>query len=308
MKVLLTSAIVAIVHVSAVLGIDTATAAEYIWPSSSDFLESQLYEQVGTDITSIAQFVVPCGITPLGTGRNINAEWVRAVYHDVATADVVAGTGGVDASIGFEMDRPENAGPVAFNETLQFLRGSLTAQSSMADLLVIGLITSVGSCSNGKVVVPFRSGRIDAAAAGPSGVPKPDETIESHTAAFKRMGLTQDEMIGLVACGHSMGGVHGKDFPEIVDKPASGPVSTLLFASVFSELTGYRMTTIGRKISTSPAAEPTHLTMQCKLIYPIYGILTVYIKANNRLQGQGIRCQRHSEPSGLWQKRHNQLG
>lgn len=233
MKSVLASVVVAIVHVRIALGVDTPKAAEYIWPSASDFLESQLYEQVGNDITSIAQFVVPCGTTPLSTGRNINAEWVRTVYHDVATADVVAGTGGVDASIGFEMDRPENAGSVAFNETLQFLRGSLTAQSSMADLLTIGLITSIGSCSGGKVIVPFRGGRIDATAAGPSGVPKPDETIESHTAAFKRMGLNQDEMIGLIACGHTMGGVHGKDFPEIVNKPASGPVSGV-YVQLFS--------------------------------------------------------------------------
>lgn len=225
MKLIPASLLIAIVHVCVCLGVDAATAADYIWPSSIDFLESQLYEQVGQDITSVAQFVVPCGTTPLGTGRNINAEWVRTVYHDMATADVAAGTGGVDASIGFEMDRPENAGPAAFNETLQFLRGSLTTQSSMADLLTIGLITSVGSCSGGKVLVPFRAGRVDATQAGPSGVPKPDETLDIHTAAFQRMGLTQDEMIGLVACGHTLGGVHGKDFPQIVDKPASGPVS-----------------------------------------------------------------------------------
>jgi hypothetical protein len=36
---------------------------------------------------------------------------------DFVTADVAAGTGGLDASIGFETLRPENVG-VAFNDSL----------------------------------------------------------------------------------------------------------------------------------------------------------------------------------------------
>ena len=36
---------------------------------------------------------------------------------DFVTADIAAGTGGIDASIGFETHRPENVGP-AFNDSL----------------------------------------------------------------------------------------------------------------------------------------------------------------------------------------------
>ena len=36
---------------------------------------------------------------------------------DFVTANVAAGTGGIDASIGFETHRPENVGP-AFNDSL----------------------------------------------------------------------------------------------------------------------------------------------------------------------------------------------
>ena len=40
---------------------------------------------------------------------------------------------------------------------------------------------------------------------------------DDHLSSFKRQGFNRDEMIGLVACGHTLGGIHGVDFPEIVD-------------------------------------------------------------------------------------------
>ena len=70
-------------------------------------------------------------------------------------------------------------------------------------------------CSNGTIKIPFRGGRIDATEAGPPGVPKPEEDLKTHTATFAKNGFNVTEMIGLVACGHSIGGVHHTNFPEI---------------------------------------------------------------------------------------------
>ncbi len=53
--------------------------------------------------------------------------------------------------------------------------------------------------------IPFRAGRIDATTPGPETVPEPQETLEEHTAEFKRMGFNATEMIALTACGHSLG-------------------------------------------------------------------------------------------------------
>ena len=64
--------------------------------------------------------------------------------------------------------------------------------------------------------IDFRGGRVDATAANAPGVPKPFESLDAHTAAFARMGLNQTEMITLVACGHSFGGVKHSAFPDIV--------------------------------------------------------------------------------------------
>jgi hypothetical protein len=197
-----------------------AVATTYTWPSETDFLESLLYEQMGHGTSTLALTVAPCGNFPLGEGRSAPAEWIRTAYHDMATADVTSGIGGLDASIGFELDRAENPGRSAFADTLATMRQQLMSRSSMADLIALGTIFSTGACTKGKTLIPFRPGRIDATEAGPMGVPEPQQEINSHVSAFERQGFSKKEMIGLVACGHTLGGVHAADFPQIVPVPA----------------------------------------------------------------------------------------
>jgi len=148
-------------------------------------------------------------------GRLNQPEWLRTAFHDMATADVAAGTGGLDASIAFELDRPENKGR-AIPDALSFFREFQSPHVSLSDLIALSALQSVQVCSNPPVVVPFRAGRLDATEAGPPGVPEPHQKLTEHTAMFKKAGFNETEMIALVACGHSMGGVHGSDFPEIV--------------------------------------------------------------------------------------------
>ncbi|KAM0525616.1 hypothetical protein ACHAPE_000325 [Trichoderma viride] len=198
--------------------------ADYVWPNEEiDELERILFEsesifgQPGSDLASFVSGCAGFGDGP-GGGRNFGAEWLRTAYHDMATADVNAGTGGLDASILFETDRPENPGK-AFLETFGIFSTVYSPRSSMSDLFAMAAVIAVGSCSNGKVIIPYRGGRVDAAGPGPSGVPQPQEDLASHTASFARQGFDVTEMIQLVACGHSIGGVHGVDFPEIVPNP-----------------------------------------------------------------------------------------
>ncbi|KAK4079054.1 CAZyme family AA2 [Trichoderma harzianum] len=133
----------------------------------------------------------------------------------MSTADTIAGTGGLDGSIIYELDRAENVGH-AFMETRDSFSGLVTTRSSLADLYALGAVFAVGACSNGSMIIPLRAGRIDAREAGPSGVPEPQQDLATHTASFARQGFNATEMIELVACGHTIGGVHGIDFPEIV--------------------------------------------------------------------------------------------
>ncbi|UKZ55983.1 hypothetical protein TrVGV298_009807 [Trichoderma virens] len=181
-----------------------------------------LFEQQNPFESSLATFAVPCSASGLAIGRSFGAEWIRNAYHDMATADVQAGTGGIDASIVFEKDRPENPGS-AFQETLDFFRPRYTTRSSLSDLFAMAAVFGVGGCSNGDIILPYRAGRVDATGPGPSGVPEPQEDLATHTAKFVKQGFNTIEMIAIVACGHTVGGVHGVDFPEIVPNPQPPP-------------------------------------------------------------------------------------
>lgn len=62
----------------------------------------------------------------------------------------------------------------------------------------------------------MRAGRIDAYVAGSYGTPQPQQDISTLTQSFRNQGFNQTEMIKLVACGHTMGGVRSTDFPGLV--------------------------------------------------------------------------------------------
>ena len=78
----------------------------------------------------------------------------------------------------------------------------------------MGTVVAAAAC--GKLIVPFRAGRADATQAGPPGVPEPFQDLVSHTESFRRQGFNKSEMIALVACGHTLGGVRRDDFPDII--------------------------------------------------------------------------------------------
>ena len=88
-----------------------------------------------------------------------------------------------------------------------------------ADIIAAGTVFAVASC--GGPVMPFRGGRIDSYQADEMPVPTPDQDLATHTEIFRRQGFTPEEMIGLVACGHTMGGVKTKDEPNAF--PANEP-------------------------------------------------------------------------------------
>lgn len=81
---------------------------------------------------------------------------------------------------------------------------------------------AVGAC--GGPHIEMKGGRIDATAAGPSGVPEPETDLQDTLDDFSNAGFNTDDTITLTACGHSMGGVHHSSFPQAV--PASAVSST----------------------------------------------------------------------------------
>ncbi|KAF7328171.1 Peroxidase [Mycena venus] len=192
----------------------------YIWPSPQlDALESLRFEQ------AFADFVQPCDLFSFDSqgansrsGRSNAADWIRTAYHDMATHNVADGTGGMDASIRFdeEQARPENAGD-GFQNTLLAILAQSNRYVSIADVLALGAVFAFDNWQVlGGPEIPFRGGRVDATEPNAPGVPEPQEDLNSHIASFARQGFTQAEMIGLVACGHTFGGVQHAPFPNIV--------------------------------------------------------------------------------------------
>lgn len=102
----------------------------------------------------------------------------------------------------------------------------LIVSPSGSDVIAIGATFAVASC--GGPLIPFRGGRVDALSAGTFGVPEPYQDLQTHLDIFHRQGFSQTEMITLVACGHTIGGVRSTDFPGIV--PPEGDPERPTFA------------------------------------------------------------------------------
>ena len=187
----------------------TTVYAAFFYPN----VQISLLEHLLTDIhgaywSGFSFAITPCSKYVSGNqtiGRETAAQWLRVAFHDFVTARVDEGTGGIDASIGFETLREEDSG-TAFNDSLTFFRPFVNSKISMADLIALSVSVSVGNC--GGPQIPVRAGRIDAKEAGPFGVPAPETDLEATLEYFANAGFNQVDSIGLTACGHTMGSVH----------------------------------------------------------------------------------------------------
>ncbi|KAJ7592204.1 heme peroxidase [Mycena floridula] len=194
-----------------------------------DELEHLLVDTAGFNDGRFRSAITPCtnyiSSPNQLLGRETAAQWIRVAFHDFATANVHLGTGGIDASIGFETLRPENSG-AAMNDSLRFFAPFVNAHVSMADLIALGVVMSIGGCSDPSVHIPLRTGRVDATEGGDFGVPEPETGIEETLEQFSQAGFGPSDAIGLTACGHSMGAVHNGGFPQVVNSSAVTPNNT----------------------------------------------------------------------------------
>ncbi|KAF8170340.1 heme peroxidase [Mycena galopus ATCC 62051] len=196
------------------------TAAAWVFPNPQlDALDTVRWDQVGFNSPGISAFIAPCTFfSPDNTGtsgRSDAADWIRTAYHDMAPHNSADGTGGLDASIrfGVEQARAENVGD-GFNNTLNVLTVHANRYVSIADIIALGAVMAYENC--GGPEIPYRGGRVDAQEPNAAGVPQPQDTLDTHIADFARQGFTQTEMISLVACGHTFGGVQHSFFPTTV--------------------------------------------------------------------------------------------
>ncbi|KAG6009640.1 hypothetical protein E4U21_001704 [Claviceps maximensis] len=200
------------------LGLASSVLADPTWPSDIDELEEIMFQINSFRSRKFADTVNPCTNEASGPGRRNAAEWLRSAFHDMSTTNKFFKTGGLDGSLQYELDNGENTGP-GHRTTLQFMSTYVSTRSPLSDLLALGVYMSVRSCGGADgPIVPFRAGRKDASAAGALGVPQPQNSVGTFQQQFERMGFTTEEMIQVTACGHTLGGVHSEEFPELVTR------------------------------------------------------------------------------------------
>ncbi|RMZ73554.1 WSC domain-containing [Pyrenophora seminiperda CCB06] len=198
----------------------SASATPYVWPSKYDQLDDILYLQSGyIKVGTLSDQVLTCSFGASAPGIQKAAEWVRTAFHDTITHNRHTQTGGLVASIQYELDRPENKG-AALNNTLGDIASLVSVRNSAADLLALAFVMAVAKC--GDMRVPLRLGRQDASGKGEKGVPEAWTDVETTRGRFEEGGFGKVDTITLIACGHSIGGVHSIDHPEIV---SSRPIS-----------------------------------------------------------------------------------
>ncbi|KAK2020656.1 WSC domain-containing protein [Colletotrichum zoysiae] len=255
------------------------TAAEYVWPSQYDEIEDHLSLQSGYLRRGFIDGVITCGFGTSIPGRQNSAEWIRAAFHDMATHDVAVGTGGLDASIFFELERPENVGG-AFNNTFAFFSSFYSIRATASDLLAMSVLVASFSCGGNHI--PFRAGRIDAQEAGPAGVPEPQTDLITTQQTFNKAGFSQRDMIAMVACGHTLGGVHSIDFPEIVGVEADPSNDTVAhFDSEFSKFDNVVVTEYLDGTTKNPLVVGTNDTLNSdRRIFAADGNKTMKAMAN----------------------------
>ncbi|OAQ97604.1 hypothetical protein LLEC1_06562 [Akanthomyces lecanii] len=205
----------------ALLALASLAAADPTWPAATDDLEEIMYQLSSFKARKFSDTVSPCTNEASGPGRQNAAEWLRVGFHDMSTANTYFKTGGLDGSLQYELDNGDNTGP-GHKTTLEFMSKYVSPRTSLSDLIAAGVYASVRSC--GGPIIPVRGGRVDATDAGSPGVPQPQNSATMFKQQFDRMGFNNVEMIQVTACGHTLGGVHNTEFPEIVPdaKPNNG--------------------------------------------------------------------------------------
>lgn len=91
----------------------------------------------------------------------------------------------------------------------------------------MGVVLLTAECDG--PLMTYRGGRIDTFAPAPDTAPLPFDTIDVHLSKFHHEGMNQTEMIGLVACGHTVGGVRNPDFPTIVPPGPGEPAQPYVY-------------------------------------------------------------------------------
>lgn len=130
---------------------------------------------------------------------------LRLVFHDAGTFDIAKNTGGMNGSIIYELDRPENTGLIRSVKVLEKIKAILdmTMQVSWADLIALAGAEAVALCGGPNIHV--RIGRQDTESPDPEGeLPVESLNAVALKECFQKKGFSTQELVALSGA-HTLG-------------------------------------------------------------------------------------------------------
>ncbi|GMJ15861.1 ascorbate peroxidase 6 [Hibiscus trionum] len=131
---------------------------------------------------------------------------LRLVFHDAGTFEMNESLGGMNGSIVYELERPENAGLKKSVKVLEKAKQEIDAicPVSWADMIAVGGAEAVSVCGGPKI--PVTLGRLDSGEPDPEGK-LPQETLDAAglKQCFQRKGFSTQELVALSGA-HTIGG------------------------------------------------------------------------------------------------------
>ncbi|KAL0297152.1 UNVERIFIED_CONTAM: putative L-ascorbate peroxidase 6 [Sesamum radiatum] len=163
---------------------------------------------------------------------------LRLVFHDAGTFDKGDGTGGMNGSIVYELDRPENMGLKKSVNILGKAKVQVDAirPVSWADFIAVAGAEAVLVCGGPKI--PVQLGRVDAKMPDPEGK-LPEESLDATAMkqCFQRKGFSAQELVALSGA-HTLGSkgfgnptvFDNSYFKILLEKPwsSSGGMSSMI--------------------------------------------------------------------------------
>mmetsp|Transcript_2616 Transcript_2616/g.4455 ORF Transcript_2616/g.4455 Transcript_2616/m.4455 type:complete len:331 (+) Transcript_2616:31-1023(+) len=132
---------------------------------------------------------------------------LRLPFHDAGTYSMAQRDGGANASVRFELERPESQGLKRgwriIEQAAKELKSGPASSLSSADLIVLAGAAAVRVC--GGPVIPVLVGRLDATGPDPEGrLPSEESSAEQLKKNFAEKGISAREML-VLSGAHTLG-------------------------------------------------------------------------------------------------------
>ncbi|KAM5564487.1 putative L-ascorbate peroxidase 6 [Rosa sericea] len=141
---------------------------------------------------------------------------LRFVFHDAGTFQLDDNSGGMNGSVIYELDRPENKGLKTPFKILEKAKTEVDAVQpvSWADMIAVAGAEAVSVC--GGPTIPVALGRLDSKEPDPEGK-LPEETLDVYglKQSFRAKGLSTQELVALSGA-HTLGN-KGFGSPTVFD-------------------------------------------------------------------------------------------